>query len=147
MSQILCVIDFSESAAKVWEVAARIACACRAHLIVLFPYRLIDYSHPGGDGPSLKVKLETEARDRFRALKENTKGMEGVSCEFHLEIGFLTDRINAHVKRNNIDMIIIGQHHTSPASDFRGINMQTVMSDSKIPFVIVPADVKKETQV
>src|SRR5687767_5568527 len=111
MKQILCVIDFTESSGRVLDLAAIIAHACRAHLIVLFPYRLIDYSHRG-DMSSLKLKLESEAREKFFNLKKNLPHKEYLTCEFQAEIGFVADRISAHAKKNNIEMVIIGQQQT-----------------------------------
>lgn len=146
MRQILCVIDFSESAGKVWEVATRIACACRAHLIVLLPYRLIDLGHPG-DGPSLKTKLENQARLKFMYLKETTLGSEDISCEFHPEIGFAGDRISAHLRRNDIDMVVIGQQSTASSVDFKSVNVQSLISTSRLPFLIVPTEVKAEANI
>lgn len=146
MKQILCVIDFSESAGRVWSVATGIACGCGAKLIVLFPYRLIDYTHHG-DVPSLKRKLEAEARAKFASLKSSNPATENISCEFYTEIGFMGDRIKAYVKRNNIDMVIVGQEATTGAVDMKGFNLQELISSSKLPFIIVPAPVKAEASV
>ena len=145
MRQILCVVDFTESAGKVLEVAARIAKGCGAQLLVLFPYRLIINGFQG-DIPALKRMLETEARVKFEALKQ-TLHDENLSCEFVSEIGFAADRIEAHVKRDNIDMVVIGQQQTIPANDIKSFNVQALISDSKLPFVIVPAEVNAEASV
>ena len=67
MKQMLCVIDGSESSRKVLEVAVKVANAFGAHLIVLFPYRLIPNGF-GGDIPSLKAKIEKEAHEKFDIL-------------------------------------------------------------------------------
>ena len=141
MKQILCVIDLTESSEKVLEVGAIICKAYGARMVVLFPYRLIPQG-PRGDISSLKMRLETEAREKFRRLKDTISSMEGVSVEFQPEIGFIADRINAHVRKNNVDMIILGQQLTDPANDIKGFDLQTLISDSKSPFVIVPAEVK-----
>ena len=146
MRQILCVIDFTESSGKVLEVAARIAKACNAHLIVLFPFRLIQNSHPG-DLPSLKRKLETEARERFHKLQESIPNGDDLPMEFLSEIGFMADRIESHVKRNSPDMVIIGQPQTLAANDIKSFNLQNLIANSKIPFVIVPAEIKAEASV
>ena len=147
MRQILCVIDFSESSGKVLDVAARIASACKAHLIILFPYRLIDHSFQG-KLTSLRSQLETEAKDKFNTLKKNLPVMESVSCEFQPEIGFIADRIKAHVSKDPIDMIIVGQEQTAATkSDLTGYNIQNLIATSNLPFVIVPANVNQEAGV
>ena len=146
MKQILCVIDLSESAGSVWSVATGIASACAAHLIVLFPYRLIDYTHHG-DVPSLKRKLETEAQAKFASLASINPPAANGSYEFHAEIGFMADRIKTYVKRSNIDLVVVGQEATTGAIDMKGFNLQELISTSGIPFIIVPAAVKAEASV
>lgn len=146
MRQILCVIDFSESAAKVWELAAKIAIACRAHLVVLFPYRLIDHSHRG-DMTSLKLKLEKEAKEKFLSMKDQFPETKTVSYEFHAEIGFTSDRISAHIKANTIDMVIVGQQDTNPVNEIKNFNLHQLLTNSKLPFVIVPPEIKAEARV
>lgn len=146
MKQILCVIDFSESAERVWEVAAGIACACKAQLIVLFPYRLIDYNYRG-DIPSLKQKLESEAHAKFTSLKNADPATANLSCEFHAEIGFLADRVKAYVKRKNIDMVVLGQEYSTTGVDLKTFNIQDLISSSRLPFVIVPSKVNVEASV
>ena len=142
MRQILCVIDLTDSSLKVLEVAARIAMACREHLIVLFPYRLIDYGYEGSLA-ALKLKLETEAKEKFSKLRTSLAATDGLSWEFQPEIGFMADRIKAHVTRENesIDMIIIGQEQTAAANDSKGFNLQHLITNSRLPFVIVPSEV------
>jgi nucleotide-binding universal stress UspA family protein len=137
MKKILCVIDLWESPEKVLEVAVMISHACHAHLIVLYPYRLIDYGHRG-DMTSLKTKLEKEAREKFSILLENMSPIEKLTCEFHPEIGFVADRINAHVRRDAVQMVIVGQEHTDATNDFKGFNLQNLITGSRLPFVIVP---------
>lgn len=146
MRQILCVIDFTDSSGKVLEVATRIANACRAHLIVLFPYRLIDHTFQG-KLPSLKLKLESAAREKFEKLKESLPVMETLSVEFQPEIGFTSDRINAHVGKDPIDMIVVGQELTDSPNDIKGFNLQHLISNSKLPVVIVPTEVNAEASI
>lgn len=148
MRQILCVIDFSDSSKKVLEVAARIAIACHAHLMVLFPYRLIDHGHQGSLA-SLKLRLETEAKEKFNDLKDKLPHAETLSFEFQPEIGFVSDRIKAHISRDKdyIDLVIVGQEQTTATSDSRGFNLHNLITNSGLPFVIVPAQVNTEASV
>lgn len=143
MKQILCVIDFSESSGKVLAVAAKIASACQAHLIVLFPYRLIHNGYRG-DISSLKVKLETEALENFQSLRKTLTGYEHLSFEFAAEIGFTSDRIQAHVRDRNTELVIIGQQQNAATNDLKGFNLQELIAYSGLPFVIVPSEVPAE---
>jgi nucleotide-binding universal stress UspA family protein len=144
MKKILCVIDFTESSGKVLEVAAGIANACKSHLIVLFPYRLIDYAF-NGDVATLKSKLETEALQKFNTLKATVPDFERISHEFQPEIGFLADRVIAHVKKDAVDMVVIGQEQSINANDIKAFNLQHLITSSKLPFMIVPEMMNVET--
>ncbi|HEX8039905.1 MAG TPA: universal stress protein [Chryseosolibacter sp.] len=137
MKQLLCVVDFSDSTAKVLEIAGRIASGYKAHLVVLFPYRLIDYAYRG-DITALKLRLESEAKEKFQELKKNIPALQNVSCEFQPEIGFIFDRITSNLKKNKTEMIIIGQQQTVTINDLKGVSLQNLISGSKLPFVIVP---------
>lgn len=97
--------------------------------------------------PSLKKKLETEAKAKFISLKKSDPCAENVSCEFHAEIGFLTDRVSAYVKRNNIDLVVIGQEYTPTGVDLKTFNIQDLITSSRLPFVIVPSKVNVEVTV
>lgn len=145
MRQILCVVDFFESAAGgVLEVASMIARSSNAKLIVLYPYRLIINGFQG-DVPSLRSKLEKEAKEKFAELGETH--LKGLSCEFLAEIGFTADRIEANLKKKKIDMVVIGQQQTLATNDVKAFNLQSLIADSRLPFVIVPAEVKVEARV
>ncbi len=138
MKQILCVIDLTESAGKVLEVAAGLATACKAHLIVLFPYRLITSGGYQGDLPSLKLKLEIDAKEKFDELRKGLPGMESITYEFVCEIGFVSDRIEANIRKKKVDLVVIGQQQTHASADLRTFNLQELISASRLPFVIVP---------
>src|SRR5690349_15298176 len=141
MKEILCVVDFSGATGKVLEVAARIASACNAHLIVVYPYRLLlDPTHEG-DMMSLKRKIEAQAREKFQFLRSTLEVLKDVSVDFQPEIGFLADRIHAYTRKKNIDMIIIGQPQAGSETDIRNLNFQDLISNSQLPFVIVPAEI------
>jgi len=148
MRQILCVIDFSESSKKVLEVAARFAIACKSHLTVLFPFRLIDHHYQGSLG-SLKQKLEAEATEKFNNLRKTLPDAAMLSCEFQPEIGFISDRINAHVSgdKEGIDMVIVAQEQTTSNNDSKGFDLQNLITNSRIPFVIVPTEVNAEASL
>jgi hypothetical protein len=146
MKQILCVVDLSDSSGKVLEVAAGIGGAWKAHLVVLHPYRLIDYGHRG-DMSTLRSRLESEAREKFYILQKSVPNMEAISYEFKPEIGFVPDRVVDYVKRNKIDMVVIDQPQTDPGNDLKSFNVQNLIRNSKVPFVIVPCEVNAEANM
>ena len=145
MKQILCVVDFTGSTARVLDVAGRIAAACGAHLYVIYPYRLIDYQHRG-EVTSLKQKLESKAHEEFQGLINTLPHFSKISYEFHPEIGFVSDRIYSQVHRNAVDMIIMGQEQADPANDVKGFQLQNVIKHTQTPFVIVPSVIPVATE-
>src|SRR5687767_10458245 len=108
MRPILCVIDLSETAIKVLEVAARMAYAHKTHLTILFPYRLINNGFRD-DVSKLKAKLEQDAREKFEAIEKKVETLKLIAFDFHPEIGFPADRISAYLRRVKVDMVIISQ--------------------------------------
>jgi hypothetical protein len=140
MRPILCVIDLTESAVKVLEVAARMAYAYKSHLTILFPYRLIDKEYRG-EISKLKIKLEQEARDKFLLLKKLVPVLDQVSHEFQPEIGFPADRIISFVKWNKVDAVVISQRQANLMNEVNQLPLQSLITNSKLPFMIVPEEI------
>lgn len=139
MKRLLCVIDLTEASARVLEIAGNIASGCKAHLVILFPYRLIDYGYRG-DITALRRKLESEAYEKFQELKRNVPVLHTIPHEFQPEIGFIFDRIASNVKKNQVDMIVIGQQQTLAINDAKGVSLQSLISSFTLPYVIVPEE-------
>jgi hypothetical protein len=137
MRPILCVIDLTESSAAVLEVAARIAFAFKTHLTVVFPYRLVDYGYKG-DLVKLKIKLVDDAREKFCCLKKHITLLDQLSYEFQPEIGFSADRITSYLKLNVPSMIVMSQYQANAMNELGGMELQNLITDSKLPFTIVP---------
>jgi nucleotide-binding universal stress UspA family protein len=146
MKEILCVVDFGENSEKVLKVAAELAKASKAHLIVLFAYRLIDQDH-GGDMNALKKRLESQAERKFQDLKSTMPCLEKVAPEFYPEVGFVVGRINAHLAKNKIDIVIIGENQVKEGNNQNNGDLEKLISTSRIPFIIVPPKVTAETSV
>lgn len=138
-------MDLSESSARVLEVAASIAGSCGAHLTVLCPYRLIDVPERG-DTRSLRSRLETRIRDSFASLRKQIPALANLPCEFVAEIGFMSDRINAFVRRHPVDLVVLAQQ-SNGTSDFTTFDLQNLISHAQLPFVIVPAMITKNVVV
>jgi hypothetical protein len=143
MRPILCVIDLTESAVQVLEVAARMAYAYKSHLTILFPYRLIDHGYKG-EMSKLKAKLEQEAKEKFLSLKKQIALLDSVSYEFQPEIGFPADRVNSFVRRNKVDSVVISQRQANLMNELNSAALQNLITSSKLPFTIVPEEVDVE---
>jgi len=143
MKQILCVTDLTESAGHVLMKAAKIANENTSRLTVLFPYRLIPREYTG-DISQLKIKLEQEAKEKFLALRGQLPLFDSIVYEFLPEIGFPGDRVNAYIKRNKVESVVIGQHQANLKNELTSMNLQNLLADSKLPVVIVPEDTSAE---
>ena len=139
MRPILCVIDLTEASAQVIEVAARMAYAYKSPMTILFPYRLIEKSYMG-EISKLKMKLEQRAEEKFAELKKRIVMLDQVSYEFIPEIGFSYDRISSYVKGTKVDSVVIGERQANAINESNTIALQTLISNSKIPFTIVPEE-------
>jgi len=139
MRPILCVIDLTEASVKVIEVAARMTYAFKSQMIILFPYRLIEKNYTG-EISQMKMKLEQQAEEKFAELKKQIVMLDQVSYEFIPEIGFSYDRISSYVKRTKVDAVVIGQRQANAINELNTLALQTLISNSKLPFTIVPEE-------
>ncbi len=143
MRPILSVIDLSETSVQVLEVAVRMAYAYKTTLTILYPYRLIQNGY-SGEILKLKLKLEQEAREKFFSLTQRVPVLEKIFWDFQPEIGFSYDRINAYVKRNKIEAVIISQRQANAINEINPAALQTLITSSRLPFTIVPEEVDVE---
>lgn len=143
MKSILCVIHLGQSSVKVLEVAVSMAFAYKAHLTILFPYRLIDAGHTCEVG-KLKATLEQEAHEKFVTFKKQVASIDLVPHDFLTEIGFTSDRINSYVKRNKVHAIVISQRHANTIDEINPMALQNLIANWKLPFMIIPEEVDVE---
>jgi nucleotide-binding universal stress UspA family protein len=137
MRPILCVIDLTKSSAAVLDTAVRIARAFKAHLVILFPYRLINYTYTG-ELSAVNLKLVNDAKAKFDVLKQNGEIASHFSYEFLPEIGFSYDRIVSFLNTSEADMVVIGQQQANAMNELNTSTLQDLIKNSKLPFTIVP---------
>jgi hypothetical protein len=137
------VIDLSETSIKVLEVAARMAYANKTHLTILFPYRLINNGYKD-DVSKLKLKLEQEAREKFKEIEKKIEALKLIGFDFQPEIGFAADRISYYVKRTKVDMIILSQRQADSIDEVNGVGLRNLITNSKVPFTIIPEEIDTE---
>jgi len=143
MRPILCVIDLSQSSAKVLEVAARMAHAYKSQLTILFPYRLINSGY-SVEIAKLKAQLEHEARERFDTIRQQVPLLQHINFDFQPEIGFTADRVGSFLRRNKADAIVMGEQQANQMNEVNQLTLQTLITTSKVPFTIVPEEVDEE---
>ena len=82
----------------------------------------------------MKKKIVDEALKNFSDLEKELLIGKGVSYEFKTEVGFVADRAKDHVKKNGVDLLVVGQKmSTSNKQSF-----DELVADLQMPLVIVP---------
>ena len=137
MKSFLCALDFTDASDHVLKVASELALQCQAQLTILFPYRLIQ-TEASDDATVLKGKIEANARNKFSVL-ENDYHLPGrMEYTFKPEIGFLSDRIEVHARKNAVDMVILSREQALSMHDQKGETLQQFLSELEIPYLIIP---------
>jgi nucleotide-binding universal stress UspA family protein len=100
------MIDLSDDSRRALEKAARIAKNKGSELVVLYPYRLKN-QQVGEHKVTLKQRLEREAYSRFDSMKQSVSELELVPYTFSPEVGFETDRLEAHLQNKPIEHVYL----------------------------------------
>jgi len=136
MKSIVCALDFSESSDKALEVASALARQHKAHLSILFSYRLLP-AELSDEASTLKNRIVTEAREKFVAL-EKKYGLPGtVEYEFKTEIGFLADRVESFARKKNVDLVVLSEEQAHTMNDQRGRDLKEILEELNIQHLII----------
>ncbi len=102
------MVDLSEDSVRALQEAAKRAEEKRAKLVVIYPYRLKN-QHFGEIKSSVNIKqrLERDAYERFDKIRDRVKELDDVPYTFSAEVGFETDRLEAHLKDKFIHSIYL----------------------------------------
>jgi len=131
MTQILCTIDFSDSSRDTLRWATMLAKLFKAHLTILYTFRLI--KTPFDEAVGFKKKMETEAAENFTQYEKEILEGSGVSYEFKTEVGFVVHRIEELIKKQAIDFLIVDKRIPGNKEAF-----DELISNLNIPIVLVP---------
>jgi nucleotide-binding universal stress UspA family protein len=130
--RILCAIDFSASSKQALLWSIDLAKKLNQPLTVLYIYRFLRPYN--GEVVDMKKKIEDEALKNFSELEKELLIGQGVSYDFKTEVGFVADRAKDHVKKNGVDLLVVGQKmSTSNKQSF-----DELVADLQMPLVIVP---------
>jgi nucleotide-binding universal stress UspA family protein len=132
LKTILCTIDFSQSTRHSLEWAVSMARQLRAHLSILYTYRLIQSS--SGEIVHFKRNIELEARQKFEILEKECLLGKGISYDFKIEVGFVSDRIEDQIKKNSPDFIIMGKTLRANGNE----SFEELMEHIHVPMLVVP---------
>ncbi|HEX5171820.1 MAG TPA: universal stress protein [Cyclobacteriaceae bacterium] len=130
---ILCTTNFSASSKHAVQWAVNLARQLKAHVTILYTYRLIK-SH-NGEAVALKKQIEKEALQHFEDLEQDILEGQNVSYDFRIEIGFVTDRIEQLIQKTPVTFLVMDKEQMSANNKE---SFEELVEQIKIPLVIVP---------
>lgn len=135
---ILCPVDFSEDSIRALKYAFELAEEINGNVTVLYSYRLIQ---PDRNGQILSFKKDKEAEAHAKFLQTYESLNRKVPYKFIIEIGFLSDSIESHIRKNHIDMVVVGREMCSSLNDHKGYSAEMFLYSITVPVVIVPNEI------
>lgn len=132
MKTILCTIDFSQSTRQSITWAVALATQLRAHLSILYTYRLNQAR--AGEIITMKKVIEEEARQKFAELEKECLVNSGVSYDFSIEVGFVSDRIEDRAKKNPLDFLVMDKTMKVNSNE----SLEELMEHIHVPMLVVP---------
>jgi len=131
-NSILCTIDLSESSKPAIRWAVALAQQLKMPLTILYTYRLLQYRN--GEVLQLKRKMEDEAKQQFKEFEKELLIDRGVSYNFKTEVGFVTDRIEDHARKNSLSFLVMNKN----ANDSGKETIDDLMEHIHVPVLLVP---------
>ena len=131
-NSILCTIDLSESSKPAIRWAVTMAHQLKLHLTILYTYRLLQYRN--GEVLQLKRTMEDEANKQFLILEKELLVGRGISYNFKTEVGFVTDRIEDHAKKNSLSFLVMNKNANESGKE----TIDDLMEHIHVPVLLVP---------
>lgn len=130
---ILCAIDFSESSLEALRWAAEIAQQQHQHMTIVYPYRL-NVLNRKEDIVQMKKNIDQDAASNFEKIAREVLGGLHVSFDFRSEVGFMNDRVEEHVRKGNVSLVVMSKKMALGSKD----NLHDLIDHAGVPLVIVP---------
>lgn len=135
---IICALDFNSSPEKILEWAADTSKQHHAPLIILCAYRLTP-SGGADDAQILRARAEAKANSQFQEIEKKLLEYRISSYSFLVEVGFLSDRIQSHVNRNENSMLIIANDTAKSISGPNDTDFINYLDQLNIPTILLPS--------
>jgi hypothetical protein len=132
---ILCTIDFSDDSKETLRWAATMANSLKAHLTILYTYRLIKSGEI--EVLQMKKRLEESAYRKFQILETEILKSGELSYDFVMEVGFVYDRIEDHTRKQPILFLVTDKNLIATNRE----NYEEIVQHIQVPLVIVPTPV------
>ena len=129
---IICTVDFSESSKDALRWAVSLAKLLKTQLTVLYTYRLLNSEN--GEAIELRKKTEDNALQKFSSLEKEILSDSGVSYEFKVEVGFVSNRVKHYAKKDAVSFVVMGNKMNASNKETFDELAETI----QVPLVIVP---------
>lgn len=144
MKRILVPTDFSEHAEYALKVAAQIARKNNSEIILL---HMLELPHQAGDALGSGHKIPEIMFYKEMAIKNleelmDVDYLEGLNVSEIIQFEKAFDGIIKIVKKNEVDMVVMGSHGTSGFQEMLiGSNTEKVVRFSDVPVLVIKNDV------
>ena len=129
---VLCLIDFSASSENALRTAIQLAVKNAARITILYPYRLTT-AVKKENLVKLKRDIDQEALRNFEKISHLLDGTN-IDFDFRSEVGFLSDRIQEHLRLGNIKLIVLNKGLVD--SSFEAL--AELVPHLQVPLILVP---------
>jgi hypothetical protein len=129
---ILCTIDLNDHPREAIQWAVTIARQLNLHLTILHTYRLI-YPEKG-DMPKVKKAIEHAAREQFSIMEKEFLTGKGLNYDLKVEIGFVTDRIEDHARKNSMSLLVVNRNIRGQTKEA----FEELMNTLQVPTLLIP---------
>lgn len=136
MKAVLCALDFKEASDSVIKAALELASQKQETLVILYAYRLLMPKNQ--DIANYRNNMELQARTEFDTIMNKLNVEREIPYEFRAEIGFFSDRIDAYLKSNPVDTIVMGQHLANAIHENSGMTFEDFLESTNVPVLVVP---------
>ncbi len=82
----------------------------------------------------LKRNKEEAARKNFAELEKQYLLDKGISYDFQIEIGFVSDRIEDHARNNNLDFVVLDKKLNIQGHE----TLEELIEHIHVPMLLVP---------
>ena len=143
MNKILCPVDFSSASLNAIEYALEIAKKFKSRLTFLHVFTEEDFNKALGQeakGKTFKELLalaNSKLKLLVNSIVEETEGQ--IKCDFHIEMGDLTDKIKEVAYDENYDLVVMGTTGVSRVhGEFFGSKSEDAIDEVRKPILCVP---------